>query len=106
MNRTVDREFSSMRARRHTSSAPSAFTLIELLVVIAIIAILASLLLPAVSKARSIAQMAVCKGNLRQMGLGMTMYVNDHSAFPRAHLIGLVLPGGISVDGNLPPVDW
>ena len=68
-----------MRTRhRH----PEAFTLIELLVVIAIIAILASILLPALAKAREKAYQATCYNKLKNLGLATLMYHDDFDQFP------------------------
>ena len=61
-----------------TSSPRNGFTLVELLVVIAIIGILAALLLPALQRSKLSAQRSVCGNNLKQVGLAVKLYADEH----------------------------
>lgn len=77
-----------------------AFTLTELLVVIAVIAILAALLLPALAKAKAKAKTTVCLSQLRQWGLALTLYADNHQGkMPRDGMSqGGVYPGNTTSD--------
>jgi len=74
------------------------FTLIELLVVIAIIAILAAMLLPALASAKSKAQRIQCMNQMRQMGLGFTLFTVDNN--------DMLPPGGLGQQQNLWQLSW
>ena len=64
------------------------FTLIELLIVVAILGILTSLLLPTLGKARKTARGSVCLNNLKQIGIGYSLYADDNDQS--------ILPAGFS----------
>ncbi len=80
------------------------FTLIELLVVIAIIAILAAILFPVFARAREKARQSSCLSNVKQIGLGMMMYVQDYDErFPELYYNLSVPPGRVDVVMCLDP---
>jgi prepilin-type N-terminal cleavage/methylation domain-containing protein/prepilin-type processing-associated H-X9-DG protein len=86
--------FTSVQMPAVNKSMPRAFTLVELLVVIGIIAVLIAILLPVLSSARQSAEMIKCLSNLRQISIGMLMYVHEND--------GYTPPANV----NTPSVQW
>src|SRR6266550_1572052 len=78
-----------------TETVRRGFTLIELLVVIAIIALLAAILFPVFARARENARKSSCMNNLKQIGIGISQYVQDYDGlfFPTQQAIGAGTPG-------------
>ncbi len=74
-----------MATRDKSRRGGLGFTLVEVLVVIAVIAVLIAILLPALSKAREAAKKIQCASNLRQVGVGIQMYINEYRGWLPPH---------------------
>ena len=74
------KSYDALSQRTTTNRSVYGFTLIELLVVIAVIALLMGILMPALQKARKMAQRAVCQSNLRQWGTVFHMYATENDS--------------------------
>ncbi len=77
---------------------PRAFTIVELLVVIAVIATIVAITLPALSGARESAKRIQCLNNLRQLGVGVTMYMDSESDGVLPEVFPILQPGGLEAN--------
>ncbi|MEO0483566.1 MAG: type II secretion system protein [Planctomycetota bacterium] len=81
----VQRDISMLSRRSDGSQGPCAgrrregFTLIDILVAIAVVSVLVGLMLPSLTAVRETARRVTCSSNLRQLGLGVQLYANNHS---------------------------
>lgn len=93
-------ELNAAEEKKRDAQKGQGFTLIELLVVIAIISILASILFPVFARARENARRTSCISNLKQIGLGTMMYVQDYDGrYPLGYYV--VPSGTVGPDGQI-----
>ncbi len=85
----------------------NGFTLIELMIMVVIVSVLAGFLVPALQKSRSAGQRAVCANNLRQVGMAIHMYIEEHNdIFPNfGNISGPIVPWYVTINNYLKSSD-